>query len=427
VTPEDVRVMLQSETDNFGTFFNLDHILYHEARYCREAAKRYPEFRAMAGNAYLRSTQRREVLEVLQKRFDVPEYKLMNKDGTTSIAQEVIEQLCNDTTLGEDALHFLELYRDISAADYMVSYLGQYKTLPLSTMEDMDNQRMVVAHPEWNILSTSRFSASRPSVQNINRDICDIYTAPKGWQLVFSDSGQIEPRITYSAYIRDELIVYLITLYDDAYFGLLHFIQMTEQEEAAARADMQGIQRKEVTDDMKAKRQRLKVLGLAGNYGSRNLSAIDPELGPLYERKIVNHPARKALEARVTSDVRSGAECFYSYFGTPIYPGSTPKYAQGDSGWVGHMIRCGINNPIQATAADLMCVSVYEARKVLGTQDHIGSYKHDEGMFYVREEHVQDLAPKLQECLAYAVSGWIPIGSDLHIGRKESPYVANIF
>ena len=28
---------------------------------------------------------------------------------------------------------------------------------------------------------------------------------------------------------------------------------------------------------------------------------------------------------------------------------------------------------------------------------------------------------------SYAVEGWIPIGSDLHIGRKESPYVTNIF
>ena len=264
-------------------------------------------------------------------------------------------------------------------------------------------------------------------MQNINRDICDIYTAPKGWQLVFSDSGQIEPRITYSAYIRDDLIVKLITMYDDAYYGLLHFILLTDEEERNLRSNLDSIKLHEVTAEMKDKRQRLKVLGLAGNYGSSNLASIDPELGPLYEKKIVNHPARKALEAEVTAAVRNGAEFFNGYFGTRVYPDNTQKYHKGDSSWAGHMIRCGINNPIQTTAAELMCISVMNAKRILGPKDHIGSYKHDEGMFYVRNEHVEELAPKLRECLSYAVEGWIPIGSDLHIGRKESPYVTNIF
>lgn len=245
--------------------------------------------------------------------------------------------------------------------------------------------------------------------------------------MVFSDSGQIEPRITYSAYIRDDLIVRLITLYDDAYYGLLHFIQMSAEEERQSRADLDSIQIHEVTDAMKEKRQRLKTLGLAGNYGSSNLASIDAELGPLYEEKIVGHPARKALESRVTEAVRGGATCFHGYFGTPVYPDNTPKYHRGGNGWAGHMVRCGINNPIQTTAAELMCISVANAKKILGPRDHIGSYKHDEGLFYVREEHVTEMAPKLQECLAYAVDQWIPIGSDLHIGRKDSPYVTNLF
>lgn len=427
ISPEEVRTILQVETDRFGTFFNLDRILYHEARYAREAAVLYPELRAMGGTPYLRCTQRTDVRQVLMNRFQVPEHKFYTKDGRISLSQEVVDRLLTDVTLSEDARHFLELYKGISAAEYMVSYLGQYRDLPISQMEDMDNQRMVVSHPTWKVLSTSRFSASNPSVQNINRDICDIYTAPKGWQMVFSDSGQIEPRITYSAYIRDELIVRLITLYDDAYYGLLHFIQLTPEEERWAREHLYEIEKHEITEDMKSKRQRLKVLGLAGNYGSSNLSAIDAELGPLYETKIVNHPARKALEADVIAQVRGGADYFTGYFGTPVYPDSTSKYRRGDSGWMGHMIRCGINNPIQTTAAELMCISVLEAKKLLGVRDHIGSYKHDEGMFYVQEDHADELAPKLRECLSYAVEGWIPIGSDLHIGRKTSPYVTTLF
>lgn len=427
ISPEDVKTILQAETDTFGTFFNLDRILYHEARYIRAAEKSYPEFRAMAGVPNLRCTQRTDVRNIFIRRFDVPEYKVVNKEGKPSLAQEVVEDLLRDKSLGQDAHHFLTLYGDISAAEYMSSYLGQYRDLPISQLEDIDNQRMVIAHPQWNTLATSRFSASNPSVQNIKKDICDIYTAPRGWQMVFSDSGQIEPRITYSAYIRDELIVRLITGYDDAYYGLLHFIQLDAETERWQRDNPDTIVLNEVTEAMKEKRQRLKVLGLAGNYGSSNLASVDAELGPLYEKKIVNHPARRSLEADVAAAVRAGAEFFYGYFGTPVYPDNTQKYHRGDASWSGHMIRCGINNPIQTTAAELMCISVMHAKRLLGPKDHIGSYKHDEGMFYVREDHVDELAPKLRECLSYAVDGWIPIGSDLHVGRKESPHVTNIF
>lgn len=421
LSPDSVQLLLQNETDRFGTFFSLDRILYHEARYAQEAGKRYKEWRAMAGNPYLQCTQRAAVRDVLISRFNVPGFYFQDKYGRVSMDKEVVSRLLQ-ADISEDAHHFLELYKDISAAAYMVSYLGQYKSLPMSVVLDADNERMVIAHPTWQKLSTSRFSASKPSVQNINRDLSDIYTAPKGWQLVFSDSGQIEPRITYSVFIRDELIIHLIKEYDDAYYGLLHYIQLSPEEESWARAHLSEVKAHEVTSAMKEKRQRLKVLGLAGNYGSSNLSAIDAELGPLYEQKIVAHPLRREWEQRVKDEVRQGAECFYGYFGTPVRPEETQKHKRGSSTWAGHLIRCGINNPVQTTAAELMCFSVYNAKQILGPQDHIGSYKHDEGMFYVREDRVEELAPKLKECLSYHVDGWIPIGSDLHIGRKETPY-----
>ena len=425
ISPDEVQVLLQRETDTFGTFFNLDRILYHEARYSIYARSLYPEFRAMAGLPYLTASQRNAVSEAFTHRFNVPAHYLQDKYGTVRFDKATVSKLLQ-MDINEDAKYFLRLFQKISAADYMVSYFGQYRDLPISKMEDCDGQRMVVAHPVWNKLSTSRFSASKPSLQNINRDICDIYTAPKGWQMVFSDSGQIEPRITYSHFIQDALITHLIKTYDDAYYGLLHYISLSKEEEAEARTRLETVKPHEVTDEMKEKRRRLKVLGLAGNYGSVNLSAVDPELGPLYTEKIVNHPLRKRWEQKVTEAIRNGDDRFYGYFGTPIKPEANVKYRPGSSGWSGHLLRCGINNPVQTTAAELMCFSVYNSMRLLKHDDHIGAYKHDEGMFYVRDERVEELAPKLRECLSYEVDGWIPIGSDLHIGRKESPYAPTL-
>ena len=186
---------------------------------------------------------------------------------------------------------------------------------------------------------------------------------------------------------------------------------------------------KPITADMKAKRQRLKVLGLAGNYGSSNLSAIDPELGPLYDKYIVNHPARRAWESEVAMQVRNGVEEFTGYFGTVVRPDNAQRadMKRGTPAWRSHLIRCGINNPIQTTASELMHISIAEVRNTLRYGEHVAGYIHDAGLFYVPEDSVEERAPVFKECLAYDVEGWIPIGSDLHIGMEDTPYAAPIF
>lgn len=425
-TTAAMRDFLQNQTDSFGTFFNLDRILYHQARYSYLAAKDLPELRAIVGMPSLKLTERATVLYALQSKLQIPDIKLLDRDNKLSTRKDVIEALVKDPDLNEDQHRFVELYQKASAADYMARYLGQYAQLPLSKSLDCDNNRMVIAHPKWSLLSTSRMSGSEPSVQNINRDVCDIYTSPKGWQMVFSDSGQIEPRITYSAFIRDELIKNLIIAYDDAYFGLLHYILLRPDEEQALRAGA-PIVCHEITKEMKDKRQRLKVLGLAGNYGSTNLDAIDPELGPLYASKIVNHPLRRGWERQVAEEVRHGADHFYGYFGTPVYPEGAKRQSVGDSWWHGHMVRCGLNNPIQTTASELMMISLMNVKEILQPNEHVAMYKHDEGMFYIPEDKVDDRVEVFHGMLSYHVDGWIPIGSDLHIGRKESPYVKDLF
>ena len=425
-TLEEMRSFLQRQTDTFGTYFSLDRILYHQARYSIKARANLPELRALAGVPDLQVSQRKDVLEVMRG-LGIPDYKLVDKDNKLSTSKEVINRLVEDAELNENQHRFVELYQSMARANYMVSYFGQYVNLPLSKAPDCDGNRMVVAHPKWTALSTSRMSGSEPSVQNINRDVSDIYTAPQGWQMVFSDSGQIEPRITYSAFIRDELIKQLIIAYDDAYFGLLHYILLTPEEETNLRSGRTPIVCHEVTQEMKDKRQRLKVLGLAGNYGSSNLGAVDPELGPLYADKVVNHPLRRQWEREVAEQVRQGADHFYAYFGTPVYPENAKREHKTGYAWQNHLVRCGLNNPIQTTASELMLISLMNVRQLLAEGEHIGMYKHDEGMFYIPADKVEERAPKFREMLSYQVDGWIPIGSDLHIGRKESQYGARIF
>jgi DNA polymerase I-like protein with 3'-5' exonuclease and polymerase domains len=420
ITPEQGRNILQEHTDVFGCFFDLDKILEYESMHALHIHKNIREWWELAGDPTLELTKNYDILRVLLERFNIPKYKLTFEGKLSIRSDEVLKPLLQDQELSQDAHRFVELCISLGHARYMRSYLKQYKDLPVCRLESFDNHRMVVGHPVWNVLSTSRISASKPSLQNMIGGCGDVYTAPKGYAIIFSDSSQIEPRITYSHFIKDDLLTKLITAYDDAYYGILHYIHLSDKEEEGLRADFSSLVMKEITPELKATRADLKVLALAGNYGSSNLQAVDPVLGPLYERRIVNHPDRLRFESEVRNKVRQGADTFHAAFGTPVKPEATNKYTKGGQGWYQHLIRCGINNPIQATASELMLFSLYEVQKVLSLYGFINYYKHDEGSFYVVEDKAEEIAPKLQECVSYKVKDWIPIGSDLRIGKKPS-------
>ena len=422
ITPETARSILQRQTDQFGVFFDLDRVLEYEANYCYDMNKLYKRFHSLAGDPRLVVTKGNDIRNILLKRFGIQQYKMLNEYGKPSTDASVRARLMEDEELSEDAREFVKLYHQISKLRYYVSYLQQYKNLPLSNSLAYDGHRMVIGHPMWELLATSRISAKEPSVQNIARDLPDLITQPKGWQLVRADSGQIEPRINFSHFLRDELIVNLITAYDDAYFGMLHFVTMSAEEERLLRQDFNKYFKKhDITDEIKDKRQTIKTLTNAGSYGSSNLGRVDKELADAFDKKIVHHPARLNLEATVRSEVLSGVETFHGAFGTPVTPEETAKYKRNEKGWTEHLIRCGINNPVQTTASELMIFSVFNADRLMSQSkdSHICYYKHDEGAFYISEDE-PDLIDKVKGLTAYNVKGWIPIGSDVLIGVKKN-------
>lgn len=424
VSAEQARYILERETSRFGICIDLDRCLEYQSDLIEIYKPMQKPWREMAGSQILTPNDRKDLIDILIKRFGVSPHKLMSHNKL-SIKSDIVKQLVKDPTLGEDALEFLKLYQQLKTCSYNISYLDQYIDLPILDQESFEGSRMVLAKPEWNILSTSRISAKKPSIQNIAGHYADIITAPKGYTMLFSDSGQIEPRITYSHFVPDALLSHLIMLYSDAYWGMVHFVLMEEDEERLARQNLSIVQKKELPA---ALRTELKLLLLVGNYGG-DLSKFDPVLANGFRNKLQNHPLRKQWEAQVEEDVRSGTETFYSAFGTPITPEETMKYAKNSPGWYKHLVRCGINNPIQTTASDLMCESVFQAEKLIRERAKgytaIGYYKHDEGFFYVHEDD-ENLIDDLVGCLSYQVEGWIPIESDKHIGKKKAKPIKNL-
>ena len=431
ISPQDARNYIQRNTDNFGVFFDVDRCYELSAILQLEMLDITRKLRRIGLNPKLTLDDKELIINTLVK-MGVSKAEFFDKNSRKpSYTADVRKSILSNPKYSEDIYEFVEksgIYVSNKRNKGNIENFAN-KCLQSKALSKL-NHRMSIGHPTWNLLNTSRIAAENPGIQGIPRSMCDIVCEPKGYTLVRCDSGQIEPRINFSAIIRDELIMNLIMHYDDAYYGLLNYCTMLDEEEKACRLDFKSnFKPIEITDEIADMRQNIKRLTNAGSYGSSNLGDINPQLASLYERKIVKHPKRLAQESKVRSDVNKGIDTFYGFFGTPVTPDATETYEKNGSGWKEHVVRCGINNPIQTTASELMMFSVNKAREVLSRakDSHICFYKHDEACFYVSDEDMANgIGDELSDITAYNVKGWIPIHADALIGVKKGQYPSYI-
>lgn len=429
ITPVAARDFLQRQTDSFGVFFDRDRCYELAAILQLEMIDAIKKCRKIAFNPLLTLNDKDAVIKQLIK-MGVNKVEFY-AGGTPSITADIRTNILNNPKYSDEVREFVKAHgvyvSNKRNKGNIINFADKYDW---AATLSKNNHRMAIAHPTWTLLNTSRIAASNPGVQGIPREMCDIVCEPKGYTLVRCDSSQIEPRLNFSAFIRDELIIKLITHYNDAYYGIMHYCIMSDAEENLCRLDFEkNFKPIQITEEIEDSRQNVKRLTNAGSYGSTNLGNINPKLAKAYEQKIVKHPARLALENSVRDAVNRGEDTFYGFFGTPVTPDSTEKYSKGDSGWKEHVIRCGINNPVQTTASELMMFSINEAKKILAEakDTHVCFYKHDEACFYVSDEDMANgIGDKLSSVTAYNVKGWIPIPSDALIGVKPGDYPSYI-
>ena len=281
---------------------------------------------------------------------------------------------------------------------------------PQSKLPSCDGHRMLEVVPQWSRQNTGRLGMSKPAIQNIPRELQDIITVPRGYKLIHTDSGQVEPRITYSAYVKDPQIKALIELYNDAYFGLLHYCTMPQ---SFIDSRTTTFEKMEITDSMKAGRKKIKTYGNAVMYGS---TKEEDAIKSAMIKRIGNHPSRLQLIESIKDTLSRGITVFPTYFGTPIDIGNSQKLQTYDR--EKELVKLAINNPIQATAADLMRYSVLQANSILLNETKnstIICYIHDAGLFCVEEDRFDVVKDRLCDIVSYQVDDWIKIYAEPEI------------
>lgn len=428
VPVSQVCQILNNRTQNeLGIFLSVDKILDFRIQCVQELRVLNQQFSEVVHSTELKATSPRDIKNILLNQFKI-DPELITNHGKITVDKRIISEILDTDKISPETNEFLHLQQKISKFSHQYSQLKGFLQCPqLTKMLDHEGSRVINARPMWNILSTSRLSTSNPSFQNIAKEMISIITWLPGQIFIEADSSQIEPCITYSHYIKDPVIKQLILGYGDAYFALLMYVITPREEIVNWYKDPTSIPIQEITDEMRQMRKDLKVLSLASNYGGEE-SVNRFAIGPSFIARVKNHKQRIAIQEKAKAMVEAGQDTCYSAFGTPITPEETDKYKKGSKSWYTHLERCFVNNPIQATAADLMNISVFNADKIIREQSHsqltsIVGYVHDCGKFYLdeREAHLID---KLKGCMAYQVieqdgEKWIPIKCDLKVNGVE--------
>lgn len=434
MTFEEGRDYVQSQTDSFGVFFDRDRCYELSGLLQLDMLDVSRKAKRLASNPSLSMDDKKAMIDTFVtmgvNKADFYVYNKKTRKNEISLSGEVKTRIINNSKYS-DEVHELAKFHNIytSAKRNKGSIENFANNYSWSKALSKNNHRMSLGRPRWTILNTSRFAAEDPGIQGIPRAMPDIVCEPKGYTLIRCDSAQIEPRINFSYFIRDDLIVELIKHHKDAYFGMLDFCLMQDTVIEALRHDISKLEPIVITDEYKDLRSNLKTLTNAGSYGSSDLGRVNKKLAAIYDKRIVKHPARLAFEQRVREQVKRGDTTFYGVFGTPVTPGTTERYVEGDDGWTEHVVRCGVNNPVQTTASELMLFSINAAREIISKakDTHICYYKHDEACFYVSDDDMANgIGDKLKDITAYNVKGWIPIESDSVVGVKKGDYPSYI-
>lgn len=401
--------ILRSNNNLMPIYIDYDKLLMSLFNIQRKIDSMYTAFEEVTGMNARNGVLKKYLFEYARQRGFLSAFNKTDKGDYSVNADSIAAVLNSDIDEGDRLVVtiFSKIGDHVSAKGTLVGLLQN----PISNKVSCDMHRMLETRPIWAPQNTGRVACQKPAIQNLPRNLQELITVPRGYKLIHTDSGQVEPRITYSAFVVDEQIKALIRLYDDAYFGLLHYCTMPQADIRSGRMDFEKL---EITDEMRQNRQSIKTNGNAVMYGSTS-NKDDPIKAAMIDR-IGNHPSRLRLIHKIEDALDRGQREFLTYFGTPIDIMKSPKLATAGDKRL-EMIRLAINNPIQGTAADLMRASCCEASRIMtmAKDSYIIAYIHDAGLFCVSEDDWDDVSDKLKDIVAYSVDDWVPVNAEADV------------
>ncbi|NOZ75781.1 MAG: DNA polymerase I, partial [FCB group bacterium] len=386
-----ISVLLTMEQN--GVFIDAKRLNRMSVKFRKKLDGLSEEIQDLAGESFnLNSTQQLAV--ILFDKLGLPKIR------SRSTAEEVLRKLVMYHELPGKILAYRKLNKLVN------TYLE-----PLPAYIHPETGRV---HSSFNqtVAATGRLSSSNPNFQNIpvrseeGRDIRKAFCAQeKGWKILSADYSQIELRI-------------MAHLSQDP--GLIAAFLQGEDVHARTASLVYGLPLEAILPEM---RRTAKIVNFGIMYGA----------GPFRLSQELSIPMR---EAQVIIDTY-----FEQYHGIRAYIDTVLEQARQDH-YVTTLLgrrravwdavsdnrqrreaaeRMAINMPIQGTAAEMIKLAMIELRRELDDRKFRARMIlqiHDELLFEVPEEEVDELLPLVRERMEKALPLSVPVVVDCGVGKS---------
>lgn len=313
-----------------------------------------------------------------------------------------------------------------STSDEVLSELGEYEVVRnvqqyrmlaklISTYADklpfLISKRTGRVHTCFNLAGTvtGRLSSSDPNLQNIpartveGMKIRCAFVAPKGYKIVSADYSQIELRLI-AHFSEDQ--------------NLINAFQHHQDIHRVTASEVLGKPLEEVTD---TERKHAKATNFGLMYGmgphglARQTGMTHNEAKQYIERYFQKYPQIQSLMDKIITEARSNG-----YIRTLLHNRVFIKNIQSEGMSKRAAERAAINAPMQGSAADIIKKAMVEVAAYIKTLPansvHMTLQVHDELVFEVKEDLVQEFCDHIKEILEQVVTLKVPLEVGIGVG-----------
>lgn len=313
-----------------------------------------------------------------------------------------------------DILESLKDAHPIASAILDYRTLEKLRSTYIQSLPDEINPRTQRIHCTFNqsVAATGRLSCQNPNLQNIpirseaGRQIREVFRPQyPGWSYLAADYSQIELRL-------------LAHFSEDP--SLVHAFQHHEDIHASTAAAILGIPLNEVT---KEQRYQAKAVNFGILYGqqafglSQELKIDVKSANTFIERYFQRFSHVKAYIERCKEAVRQTGKSF-TYLGRQR---QIPEIHSKN----GHLRmlaeRLAVNTPLQGTAADLIklaMLKIDEELKERNLKGYMILQVHDELIFEVPDEEIDQWIPLVQNTMQNVLTFKIPLVVNITVGKN---------
>ena len=349
-----------------------------------------------AGEAFNLSSTK-QLQHILFDKMSLPVIKKTPK-GAPSTSEEVLQELALEYELPKQLMEYRGLTK-----------LKNTYTDKLPKMIDPRTGRVHTSYHQA-VTATGRLSSTDPNLQNIpirteeGRRVRQAFVPRPGYKIVAADYSQIELRIM--AHLSGDK-------------GLQHAFANGLDVHAATAAEVFGVSLEDVSSDQ---RRSAKAINFGLIYG---MSAF----GLAKQLNIPRHEAQHYMDTyferypgvlTYMDETREKAkqQGFVStVFGRRLY---LPDLSSSNGARRKGAERAAINAPMQGTAADIIKLAMIAVDQWINQQQADSVYMimqvHDELVFEIKEQFVDEYAQNITKCMEQAVSLSVPLIVEAGVG-----------